>query len=88
MLYIGPYIRLHVQYDVWGGRQQVDEDLLERGMLSAPVDPWLGEDDGPCAELGLPWPFGLHYSRMSNDMPEASSRVQKVMDFAPKRYET
>lgn len=53
-------------------RKQVDEDLLERGMLSAPVDPWMGEEDGgPCADLGFPWPFGLQYSRMANDMPEA-----------------
>ena len=54
---------------------EVEEDVLERGMLHAPPEPWHRVDEGLCADLGLPGMhlFGFTYERM-NSSERCSSR--------------
>ena len=54
---------------------EVEEDVLERGMLHAPPEPWHRVDEGLCADLGFPRMhlFGFTYERM-NSSERCSSR--------------
>ena len=54
---------------------EVEEDVLERGMLHAPPEPWHRVDEGLCADLGFPGMhlFGFTYERM-NSSERCSSR--------------
>ena len=54
---------------------EVEEDVLERGMLHAPPEPWHHVDEGLCADLGLPGMhlFAFTYERM-NSSERCSSR--------------
>ena len=58
---------------------EVEEDVLERGMLHAPPEPWHRVDEGFCADLGLPGMhlFGFSYERMNSSERCSRSSCQE-----------